>query len=415
MRRIMLTVSALALAACGGGTDVAEVPEAGTAVAEAPVAANAPAVDVAALHDRILTLDTHIDIPLTYITEIDPTGPTELQVDLPKLAEGRLDSGFWIVYTPQGELTEEGYAAALEIAETRMSALERLTGETDDFALARTSGDVRRIVAAGNHAVLVGMENGYPLGADFADLGRWAERGVRYVGLTHFGHNQFGDSSNPHPQRDDGPRHDGLSEQGRALVSALNDAGIMVDVSHAGKQTMMQAADLSRSPIIASHSGVKAVADSARNLDDEQLRKIAEVGGVAQMVALGAYVKLPTPEQQAARDALDAEFGDRSTWDQAKRDRYGERREAITAMAPEATVSDFVDHIDHAVRVAGIDHVGIASDFDGGGGIDGWKDASETENVTAELVARGYSEADIAKIWGGNLLRVLDAAQAAAR
>jgi len=188
----------------------------------------------------------------------------------------------------------------------------------------------------------------------------------------------------------------------------------MVDLSHAGKETMMQAAELSRSPIIASHSGVKAVADTARNLDDEQLRKLAEVGGVAQMVALGAYVKLPTAEQQAARDALDAEFGDRSTWDDAKNALYREKRNEISAMAPGATVSDFVDHIDHAVKIAGIDTVGIASDFDGGGGVESWQDASETENVTAEMVKRGYSEEDIAKIWGGNLLRVMEAVEAVA-
>jgi len=255
------------------------------------------------------------------------------------------------------------------------------------------------------------MENAYPLGESLEAVPMWAERGVRYVGITHFGHNQFGDSSNPNPLRDDGPKWNGLSPLGKTLVEALNDEGIMVDVSHAGKATMMQAADLSRTPIIASHSGVKAIADSARNLDDEQLLKIKEVNGVAQMVALGAYVKLPTAEQAAARTALDAEFGDRADWDQAKRDLYGERREDITAMAPEANVADFVDHIDYAVKVAGIDHVGIASDFDGGGGIDGWKDASETANVTAELVKRGYSEADIAKIWGGNLLRVMEAVE----
>ena len=173
--------------------------------------------------------------------------------------------------------------------------------------------------------------------------------------------------------------------------------------------------DSSRTPIIASHSGVKAVADTARNLDDEQLRKIRDVGGVAQMVALGSYVKLPTAQQQAARDALDTEFGDRKSWDQAKRDAYMAKRADITAMAPEANVSNFVDHIDHAVKIAGIDHVGIASDFDGGGGIAGWQNASETQNVTAELIKRGYSKDDIAKIWGGNLLRVMQAVEAAAR
>lgn len=373
-------------------------------------------MSVADMHDQTLTLDTHIDIPLTYMKEIDPSGPTELQVDLPKLAEGKLDSGFWIVYTPQGVLTEEGYATALEIAETRVEAITALTQtHSNDFALAKTAADVRRIVAEGKHAVMIGMENAYPLGPNIDSVPLWAERGVRYMGLTHFGHNQFGDSSNAHPVRDNGPKWNGLSPLGKDLVAALNDYGIMVDVSHIGKETMMQAADLSRTPIIASHSGVKAVADTARNLDDEQLRKIRDVNGVAQMVALGAYVKLPTEAQQKARTELDAEFGDRSTWDQDKRDRYGERRAQITAMAPEATVADFVDHIDHAVKVAGIDHVGIASDFDGGGGIDGWKDASETENVTAELMKRGYSKKDIAKIWGGNLLRVMEAVEAEAK
>jgi membrane dipeptidase len=260
------------------------------------------------------------------------------------------------------------------------------------------------------------MENAYPLGPSnyLSELERYAEAGVRYVGITHFGHNQFGDSSNPNFVRDSGPKWNGLSPAGIELVGALNDLGILVDLSHAGKETMMQAADLSRTPIIASHSGVKAVADSARNLDDEQLRKLAEVNGVAQMVALGAYVKLPTPEQQAARDKLDAEFGDRANWDQAKRDIYGKRRNEIKAMAPEPSVSDFVDHIDHAVKIAGIDHVGIASDFDGGGGIDGWQDASETLEVTRELVKRGYSEEEVAKIWSGNLLRVMESVEAEA-
>lgn len=382
-----------------------------TACATAPQTLN-----VSDVHDRTLTLDTHIDIPLTYMTEIDPTMMTDLQVDLPKLAAGKLDSGFWIVYTPQGEMTEEGYAQALDIARTRVLAIEALTEtHSDDFELALTADDVRRIVAEGKHAVLIGMENAFPLGPDLSTLDHWADHGVRYMGLTHFGNNQFGDSSNPHPVRDGGEgTWDGLSPLGKTLVGRLNDLGIMVDVSHTGKQTMMQAADLSRAPIIASHSGVKAVADTARNLDDEQLRKIRDVNGVAQMVALGAYVKLPTPEQQAARDSLDAEYGDRNTWDQAKRDAYTARRLLITAMAPEASVSDFVDHIDHAVKIAGINHVGIASDFDGGGGVDGWHDASETEAVTAELIKRGYNEEQIGKIWGGNLLRVMEAVEAEA-
>ncbi len=375
----------------------------------------------AEVHDKTLTLDTHIDIPLTYMTEIDPIGPTELQVDLPKLSAGELDSGFWIVYIPQGELTVAGYAEGLEIAETRMTAIEALTNtHTDNFELAKTADDVRRIVAAGKHAVLVGMENAYPLGESVESIPMWAERGVRYVGLTHFGHNQFGDSSNPNPGRDNGPKWNGLSPLGKELVKSLNDNGIMVDVSHTGKETMMQAADLSRTPIIASHSGVKAVADSARNLDDEQLRKIRDVNGVAQMVALGAYVKDQTPEQTAESERMGEVFGiktraDYAELDEATKARVDAERQRISDMEPLATVADFVDHIDHAVKVAGINHVGIASDFDGGGGIVGWKDASETENVTAELIRRGYSQDEIAKIWGGNLLRVMEAVEAAAK
>lgn len=406
MRKFLLTATAvttLLIAGCQG-PDATKVP------------ADKPAKSHAQIHDQTLTLDTHIDIPLTYMTEIDPSQITELQVDIPKLAAGKLDSGFWIIYTPQGELTAEGYAAGLEIAQTRQAAIANFTNTYGDkVETAKTATDVRRIVGEGKHAVLVGMENAYPLGGSIESVPMWAARGVRYMGITHFGHNQFGDSSNPHPKRDDGPKWNGLSPLGKTLVASMNENGIMVDVSHAGKATMMQAADLSSTPIIASHSGVKAVADSARNLDDEQLRKIKEVGGVAQMVALGSYVKVPTAEQQAARTALDAEFGDRAAWDQAKRDLYGERRAVITAMAPEANVADFTDHIDHAVSVAGIDSVGIASDFDGGGGIDGWKDASETQNMTTELIKRGYSEEDIAKIWGGNLLRVMEAVEKAAK
>ena len=359
----------------------------------------AETIDPQELHETLLTIDTHVDIPLTYMREIDPSGPTDLQVDFPKLKTGGLKAAFFIVYTPQGDLTDAGYGGGLDIAETRMSAIETmLATHGDQIELAKTAADVRRIHAAGKHVALVGMENAYPLGETIESVPTWAARGVRYMGLTHFGHNQFGDSSNLNFIRDRGPKWNGLSPLGRELVEALNDNGIMVDVSHTGKATMMQAADLSRTPIVASHSGVKAVADSARNLDDEQLRKIAQVNGVAQMVALGAYVKLPTPEQQAARTALDAEFGERASWDQAKRDLYGQRRAEITAMAVEASVADFVDHIDHAVKIAGIDHVGIASDFDGGGGIDGWQNASETGKVTAELVKRGYSADDIAKI-----------------
>ena len=378
-------------------------------------------IDIGALHNKTLTLDTHVDIPLDYMKAIDPGTQTELQVDLGKLDQGRLDAAFYIVYTPQGDLTDTGYETALTIAQTRMSAIEAYVKQySDRVALAKTAGDVRRIVSDGKHAVLVGMENAYPLGPSTDDLKNWADRGVRYVGLTHFGHNQFGDSSNLNLQRDKGPRHNGLSDLGRELIDKLNRYGVLVDLSHAGKETMMQAADYSKTPIIASHSGVKAVADSPRNVDDEQLRKFRDVGGVVQIVALDAYVKVYTPEQAEFRNNLRKEMGmetsaQRGQASAEKRAEYFKRLKGMWDIAPRANVSDLADHIDHAVKVAGIDHVGIASDFDGGGGLAGWEDVSLTTNVTAELARRGYSEEDIGKIWGGNLLRVMEAVESAAQ
>jgi len=376
--------------------------------------------DVAKIHADTLTLDTHVDVPLTYMTDIDPGAPTELQADLVKLRSGGLNAAFFIVYTPQGDLTEAGYKQASQIAETRIKGI-RMMAEAykDRVAFATTAAEVRAGYEDGKLIALVGMENAFPLGPTIDDVPMWAERGVRYVGITHFGHNQFGDSSNPNLARDDGPRHNGLSELGRDLVKSLNEHGIMVDVSHTGKATMMQAADLSRSPIIASHSGVKAVADSARNLDDEQLRKIRDVGGVAQMVALDAYVKPYTQEQVDFRTNLRKEMGletseARGKMTNEQRAEYRRRIQGMWKLSPRASASDFVDHIDHAVRIAGVDHVGIASDFDGGGGLDGWEDAESSQNITAELVARGYSDEDIAKIWGGNLLRVMEATEKAA-
>lgn len=407
MRILTLMTAGIFLSACQGPSPSTSAPE----LSEA---------DIASLHDRVLTLDTHIDVPLTYMTKIDPGQKTVLQGDLPNLSSGKLDAAFFIVYTPQGDLTEAGYERARDVAETRVSSIQAMAKKYyDRVELTSAASEVRETVGANKHAVLIGMENAYPLGGSIEDVKMWAERGVRYMGLTHFGHNQFGDSSNADFSRDNGPRHNGLSPLGKALVKSLNQHGIMVDVSHTGKETMMQAADLSSTPIIASHSGVKAVADSARNLDDEQLRKIRDVGGVAQMVALDAYVKPYTPEQEAFRAALRKEMEmdtseRRAVASEEKIAEYTRRLQGMWDIAPRASVADLVDHIDHAVKVAGIDHVGIASDFDGGGGIDGWEDASKSLNITAELIRRGYSEAEIAKIWGGNLLRVMEAVEAGA-
>lgn len=398
-------VSLLAVAACQPSTRAED---------------NAPKTVPAAqtLHDRILTLDTHVDIPLNYMTEVNPGFATTQQVDLPKMEAGGLDAAFFIVYTPQTPVSVDGYKEAQAIAETRYRAIQNLIIEYPErVELAYTADDVRRIVKNGKRAVLIGMENAYPLGPNMDKVDLWERRGVRYVGITHMGHNQFGDSSNPKVQWDEAEsQHGGLSLLGQGLVRKLNDVGVMVDVSHASKQTMLEATALSRVPVIASHSGVMGVAKSARNLDDEQLRAIKANGGVVQLVALDVYVKALTPEQEAFKAKVRADMGlsdDKALYamDEATQATYMAVLAPMADLAPRATVSDFVDHIDYAVKVMGIDHVGIASDFDGGGGVDGWEDASQSPNVTAELERRGYSEDDIAKIWGGNLLRVMDAVE----
>lgn len=386
-----------------------------------------PALEARAqrVHDKVMTVDTHVDIPLDFATDaVDPGGFTKSQVDLPKMRAGGLDAPFFIVYTPQGPLDEEGYGKAQEIAVTRLSAIRRFVNAyPDDIGLARSADEARRIAKAGRKVAFIGMENAFPLGPQptQATIDDLARQGVRYAGITHFGHNQFGDSSNPNTEGGDAEeKWGGLSPLGRDLVGMLNKAGILVDVSHAGRKTMMQAVELSKAPIIASHSGVKAVADSPRNLDDEQLLAIRKNGGVAQMVALDVYVKPLNAAQKALQEKIRKDMGletsaRRAAMSKETEAAYEQRMKGLWEIEPRASVADFVDHIDHAVKVAGIDHVGIASDFDGGGGVVGWENAGETLNVTRELVKRGYSEDEIAKIWGGNLLRVLADAEKASR
>lgn len=374
------------------------------------------------LHDRVLTMDTHVDIGQGYATAaLDPGGFTRAQVDLPKMRDGGLDAAFFIVYVGQGLISPIGYEEAADQAEDKYQAIMRMIrGNGDQIALATTADEVEAIHESGRLVALIGMENSWPLGEDLSNVGMWAERGVRYVSITHFGNNQFGGSSNPNLAQGDPSEDPGLTELGRGLVSELNDHGVMVDVSHVGKRTMLEAIALSRAPVMASHSGARAIYDHPRNLDDEQLRAIRDNGGVAQMVAFRRYIGEVDPELAEAERALALEFGFASRQDFAaatdrQRDAYQARLRELRASMNDITIATLADHIDHAVQVAGIDHVGVASDFDGGGGVGGWDDASTTPAVTAELIRRGYSESDISKIWGGNLLRVMRAVEAAAR
>jgi microsomal dipeptidase-like Zn-dependent dipeptidase len=391
-----------------------------------------------AIHERVITMDTHVDINTRNFTaERNYTQDLDTQVTLPKMEAGGLDVAWFVVYTGQGDLDEAGYAAAYENAMDKFTAIRRLTEEyaPDRIELAFTSEDVRRIAASGKKVAMIGVENAYPMGQDLANVQKFQELGARYMSLSHNGHSQFSDSNTG--ERDGVWLHDGLSELGKEAVREMNRWGIMIDVSHPSKQAIMDMLEISRAPIIASHSSARALSDVSRNLDDEQLMGIRENGGVVQTVAFRGYVDAEknSANRQARNGALEAvaremefEMLDRvelQGLSDPERTAYQEglasvrtaaeaRMEEFTAPSPPVDVADFVDHIDYMVKLMGLDHVGISSDFDGGGGVDGWDDASETFNVTLELVRRGYTEEEIGKLWSGNLLRVLDEVQAVA-
>ena len=324
--------------------------------------------------EPIITIDTHIDINVKNFTDsLNYTMNTDTQFNLPNMIEGGLDVAWLVVYTAQGELNEEGYESAYENAISKFDAIDRLVNvyAPDQVELALNSDDVRKILAKGKKVIMIGVENAYSMGLDTSNVKKFWERGARYVSLTHNGHSQFSDSNTG--EFDGTAMYNGLSDLGKEVVELLNYYGIMIDISHPSKEAIRQMAELSKAPIIASHSSARALRDHPRNVDDEQLNWIKENGGVIQTTALGFFLT------------------DRED--------------------PPANMDDFMDHIDYMVEKIGIDHVGISSDFDGGGGIVGWDDASETMNVTSALRDRGYSESEIAKLWGGNLLRVLDEVQ----
>jgi membrane dipeptidase len=369
--------------------------------------------DARVLHTAVLTLDTHVDIPADFATDaVDPLDSNQ-QVSLLRMQEGGLDTAFFIVYVAQTARTPENYAQAEANALTKFAAIHRMTGELYParIGLATRAADVDRLAAEGKLVAAIGVENGYSLGPDIGLLDRYYELGARYVSLSHDGHNDLADSAQPSAALGDAlVEHDGVSELGARAIRRMNELGIMVDISHASKQATLETIELSAAPVIASHSSIRALADHARNLDDETLLALGAKGGVVQVVAYGGYLKVQ-PERRAALDALAARLGlttpvDRATLREDLRAAYAAGVAEIDAQWPPADVDDLVDHIDYAVALIGIDHVGISSDFGGGGGIVGWADARATPNVTLELVARGYSEEAIAKLWGGNLLRV---------
>lgn len=394
-----------------------------------------------AIHDRVIALDTHDDIdPSNFTREKNYTQRLNTQVNLPKMKEGGLDASFFIVYVGQGPQTEAGYADAYKQAVAKFDAIHHLTKEIapGEIELALTADDVRRIAKTGKKVALIGIENAYSLGTDLGRVKEFYDRGGRYMSLAHNGHSQFADSNTG--ERDGKWQHNGLSDLGRKAVAEMNRWGIMVDVSHPSKAANLQAIALSKAPVIASHSAARALADHSRNMDDEQLEALKKNGGVIQTVAFASYVKInkpDSPERAAAVAALRKEFGlpaagggpggggggggrggglNALAPDQrAKFDARMAEIDKKTPADPRATVADFVNHIDYLVKKIGIDHVGISSDFDGGGGVVGWNGAEETFNVTLELVRRGYTEEQIGKMWSGNLLRVMAEVEKVAR
>ena len=411
----------------------------GLAVAQSPDEA-ALIAKARKIHERVITLDTHNDINVANFTEkVNYTQDLPNQVNIPKMRQGGLDVSWLIVYTGQGDLNDAAYDRAYKSAIDKFDAIHRLTKEIapNDIELALTSKDVRRIAKAKKLVAMIGVENAYPLGTDISRVKEFADRGARYMSLAHNGHSQLADSNTG--EGDGKFIHNGLSELGKQAVAEMNKWGIMVDLSHPSKQANLQAIALSKAPVIASHSGARALCDHSRNLDDEQLAAIKQNRGVVQAVAFRSYVSKEKSALRAAKTTeINTELAKAENFTilpraemmrlpEAERTAYVAKltafrtktnpivRERLKDIAPDVNVKDFVNHIDYLVKKIGIDHVGISSDFDGGGGVEGWDSAAETFNVTLELVRRGYTEKQIAKLWSGNLLRVLDDVQKVAK
>jgi membrane dipeptidase len=334
--------------------------------------------DDQALHDRLLTLDSHIDIP--WPDTPDPFGPTNRRVDIGKMTRGGLRAGCFAAYVPQGPRTPEGWQAARSRALGMLETIRGMAGERNGLQarLTTDSATIRAAAAGPGVAVIPAVENGHSLGEDIGGLHEFRRLGACYMTLTHNGHNALADSSNPRTDLGDGATlHGGLGALGREAVALMNRIGMLVDVSHTSKATMLQAAALSTIPVIATHSCMHALCPVPRNLDDEQLDVLRETGGVVQITAVASFVR---PQGKADK----------------------------------VSVADYMDHLDYAVKRCGVAHVGISSDFDGGGTLVGWRDAAESMNLTAELRRRGYDESEIAALWGGNFLRLLGLAEAAA-
>ncbi|ARK08903.1 dipeptidase [Fibrella sp. ES10-3-2-2] len=374
-----------------------------------------PTKKTARLHERILTLDTHADAPTMLQKEGFDVGVTHntkrdnSQIDFPRMKQGGMDAMFFAVYLAQGQRTPAGHAEAKRNALNQFRLIHDALKKYPDMAeLATTPADAYRIEKAGKRAIFIGIENGYPIGEDLSLVKTYYDLGCRYVTLSHFANNAICDSSTD----PDGPLHNGLSAFGKQVVAEMNRLGIMIDISHTSDKTFYDVLALTKYPVIASHSNSRALCDFPRNMTDDMIRAIAKNGGVIQVNFVSDYLRKPSePYRQALTKVRMANIGRVSSPEQAARQQARSDSVKQVYRSERASLSDIVDHIDHIVQIAGIDHVGIGSDFDGGGGVNGLEDVSEIGNLTEALVKRGYSKKAITKIWGGNLLRVMSQQQ----
>lgn len=363
------------------------------------------------IHERIVTLDSHTDTPMLLGRNDFDLGkkgdPNNRggKVDFPRMAEGGLDAAFFAVFLGQGESTPEAYTVAKDRALTTFDLIHKAIEANKDIAgLAMMPEDALRLKNEGKKAVYIGLENAYPIGDDLSLVEKFYKLGARYITLAHTRNNHFSDSSND----PDGALHGGLSDQGRELIKIMNQMGMMIDVSHISDEAFHQVIQLSKAPVTASHSNARAINDDPRNLNDEMLKALATNGGVVQLCFL--YVKNMPPNPP--RDSARAELRERYKQFQGLSDEEMEMARAewyaISQQYPSElpTVADLVDHLDHIVKLIGIDHVGIGSDFDGGGELKDCYDVSQMHNITAEMLRRSYSQEDIEKVWSGNFMRV---------
>ena len=338
---------------------------------------------------------------------------TGSKVDYPRMKEGDLDAIFFAAFVAQDIRDDNGNGRAkslcLQMIDSITTSIDR---NSDKVGLALNPDDAYTLEKEGKHAIYIGIENGYPIGSDISNVELYYNKGVRYITLVHSSNNDLADSATD----PNGMEHNGISDLGSKVIGEMNRLGIMVDISHGNDSVFYDAIKISKAPIIASHSNARAVTNHKRNFTDEMLKLIAKNRGVVQLTMLSNYLReaKPNVKRDSALAAFRSNMKTVSEMNSDERDNYREKINLINKQYPDpsANVGHVVDHIDHIVKIAGIDHVGIGCDFDGGGGIDGVFDVSEIKNITVELVRRGYNEAQIEKIWGGNLIRVFREVQA---